>query len=58
MNYTKEDIEKAFEAGGDWRIACANLSEGKISKFQWSETNDFEEFIEQLNQEKQTTQSK
>ena len=57
MNYTKEDLEKAFEAGGTWLMACVNLTEGKISKFDWSETNDFEEFLEELNQEKQTTQS-
>ena len=45
-SYSKEDMEQAFDKGGDWRMACKNLSEGKITKFEWSESyDDFEEFI-------------
>jgi len=44
--YSKEDMEKSFDKGGDWRIACKNLTDGKISKIEWSENyEDFEEFI-------------
>jgi len=44
--YSKEDMEKSFDKGGDWRIACKNLTDGKISKIEWAENyEDFEEFI-------------
>jgi hypothetical protein len=46
-NFTLEDMEKSFEAGGDWRIACKNLSEGIYTKEQWANNNDFDEFIKE-----------
>jgi len=45
--FFKENMEKAFDKGGDWRMACKNLSDGKISKIEWSEDyEDFEEFYD------------
>lgn len=45
-SYTKKDMEASFDAGGDWRMACKNLTDGVIDKIEWSENNlDFEEFI-------------
>lgn len=50
---TKEEIVKAmedfaklaFEAGGNYRMACKNLTDGVIDKSEWSETPDFREWI-------------
>ena len=56
VNYTDsslqlplEKAEEFFEKGGDWRISCKNLTDGVITKLQWSETEDFEEVYERLN---------
>lgn len=46
--YTIEDMEKAFTAGGNWRIKCKNLTDGIIGKIEWSEGSDFEDFIHNL----------
>ena len=38
-------MKDAFEAGGDFRMACLNLTNGVIDKLEWSETLDFDEFM-------------
>lgn len=44
--FTIDDLKKAFDAGGDWRIACEKLTKGKIDKIEWSEKNyDFNEWF-------------
>lgn len=45
-NYNREDMEASFEAGGDWRIACKNLTDGVIDKEKWAEEKDFKDFID------------
>ena len=44
-----KEAEEFFDKGGDWRISCKNLTDGVITKLQWSETEDFEEVYERLN---------
>ena len=51
MKLTKEIAEKIFEAGGDWRMDCANLTRGIMSKMKWADSVDFEELWKELENE-------
>ena len=53
--YNASDLERAFEAGGDWRALCIAYTQERIGKLEWANGTDFANFLKELKKEKENT---